>query len=373
MSIGVVISTYNRRNNLAYTLQSLAWQTRQDFHVIVADDGSTDGTREMIERLMQEAVWQTRLQRIDCGPNRGAGRQGRARNRGAAHLPEDCTFMILLDSDMILNTDVIERYAQAHAKSPTAILMGVIDWLPPLAFSEIAQILQEGGVEALRLNVPKTPARRIEGTMVGPELRGEAFQPPFDALHPLRPVSPSYGLTANVGYPLQVFRELGGFDEAMVGYGYEDIELGVRAYKKGIQALFHSGIWSLHIWHPKDDPVKSAIENQRNFDYHIRKHGLDIDDQDGSLDWAYWGHYHRLRGGKIISSENELWAINARGTYRLSLPGPDWIKRLGFLSVEDVRPVHSSDIAHIPIAVESAWYNVPELVAASPIERGSST
>jgi hypothetical protein len=275
--------------------------------------------------------------------------------------------MILLDSDVILNTEVIEHYAQDHAQYPTAILMGVIDWLPPLAFSEIAQIVQEGGVEALRLKVPKTPARRLEGTIVGPDFRGEPFQPSFDALHPLRPVPPSNGFTANVGYPLQVFRELEGFDEAMVGYGYEDIELGMRACKKGVPCFFDSRIWSLHIWHPKGDPVKSAIENQRNLDYHIRKHGLDFDDHDEALNWAYWGHYNRLRGGQIICVDNELWAINARGTYRISLPSQDWIKRLGFSSMDDVKRANAAEIAHIPIAMSSTWYKIPALATAAPI------
>src|SRR5947209_9616549 len=109
MSVGVVIPTYNRRHNLVYTLQSLAWQTYQDFHVVIADDGSTDGTRQLIEQLMHQAPWQGRLRWVGCGSNSGYGHH-RAKNIGAANLPQECTFMLMLDSDIIFNTDVIDLY-----------------------------------------------------------------------------------------------------------------------------------------------------------------------------------------------------------------------------------------------------------------------
>jgi GT2 family glycosyltransferase len=344
MSIGVVIPTYNRRDNLVYTLQSLAGQTIQDFHVVVVDDGSTDGTRNMIEQLMQEARWQGRLRWVGCGPNRGH-RAGRARNVGAANLPEECTFMVMLDSDVILKTTVIEHYSQAHAQYPTAIIMGVIEWLPPLEFSELSQLFQQG-VDVLRLKVPQPVQRPIEGPFVGSEIRGEVFRRSSDTL---LPVSPELGWTANVGYPLSVFRELEGFDEALVGYGLEDTELGVRAYKKGIPCFRHLGIWSLHIWHPKADLERTRMEGQSNLDYVLRKHGP-LASLESLCDWGYWRHYHRLRGGQIVSVEEQLWAINFRGTHRLALPSLDWIERLGFCSVEQVKQVEAAAIAHIPIA-----------------------
>lgn len=343
MSVGIVIPTYNRRDSLAFLLQSLAGQTIQDFHVVVADDGSSDGTRQMVEHLMQETLWRDRLRWVGCGPNLGY-RAGRARNVAAANLAEDCTFMVMLDSDMILNTTVMELYAQAHAQHPSAIIVGAKDWLPPLAFSEIAQLLQEG-VEALRLKVPKHSPGRVEGTLVGPDLRGKQWQGSSDALHPF---TPELAWTGNVGYPLQVFRELEGFDEQMRGYGEDDTELGVRAHQKGVPCLFHSAIWSLHIWHSKVDSEKMSMERQSTVDYMIRKHGP-LAYLDSFCDWTYWPHYHRLRGGRLVLLDEHLWAINFRGTYRLAFPSLDWIESLGFCSGE-VEHAEAFQIAHIPIA-----------------------
>jgi cellulose synthase/poly-beta-1,6-N-acetylglucosamine synthase-like glycosyltransferase len=48
-SVSVIIPTYNRRDTLRETLESIARQTYPSdcFEVIIVDDGSTDGTSEI--------------------------------------------------------------------------------------------------------------------------------------------------------------------------------------------------------------------------------------------------------------------------------------------------------------------------------------
>ncbi len=49
--ISIIVSTYNRPDALRLVLLALAQQDVDGFEVIVADDGSTDETKQVIESL----------------------------------------------------------------------------------------------------------------------------------------------------------------------------------------------------------------------------------------------------------------------------------------------------------------------------------
>ena len=49
MSLSVVITTYNRSNVLRQNLDHFQNQTDMDFEIVVAIDGSTDNTVEMLQ------------------------------------------------------------------------------------------------------------------------------------------------------------------------------------------------------------------------------------------------------------------------------------------------------------------------------------
>ncbi len=51
MKISICVPTYNRKQYLREALNSLQQQTYRDFETIVLDDGSTDGTGEMIKQM----------------------------------------------------------------------------------------------------------------------------------------------------------------------------------------------------------------------------------------------------------------------------------------------------------------------------------
>jgi len=50
MKISVIIPTFNEEEVMGECLKSLVGQKDKDFEVIVVDDGSTDGTLDIIKR-----------------------------------------------------------------------------------------------------------------------------------------------------------------------------------------------------------------------------------------------------------------------------------------------------------------------------------
>jgi glycosyltransferase involved in cell wall biosynthesis len=88
IKVSVIIPTYNRRDYLKEALDSVLWQSFRDFEIIVIDDGSNDGTREMIQEVYGSSIkyiWQE---------NQG---ESVARNRGLEAAQGE--YIALLDSD----------------------------------------------------------------------------------------------------------------------------------------------------------------------------------------------------------------------------------------------------------------------------------
>jgi glycosyltransferase involved in cell wall biosynthesis len=320
--IGVVIPAYNREGNLALLLATLERQSAAGFHVVIADDGSTDGTAALIAGLAQQRAWQGRLTRVSCGPNLGV-RTGRARNIGAANLPAGTRTLLMLDTDLVLQPDAIALLAASHAKHPDSVLYGAVEWLPPLGHDEILAHVTSGRVGELRRRVPVTRPARVEGTFTGPELREDLFSLPPGQPVPLRP---QWALPLNSAWPLDLYWAAGGFDETMTGYGYQDMEFGERAAAAGAQCVPCPEAWALHVWHPK--PAKAMEENQRNLDLYLRRHGGNgVSEVD--VDWSLWFHYHAERGGTVARSAEGLWAVSADQQHKIALPDESWLPRLG--------------------------------------------
>lgn len=320
--IGAVVPVHNRRSNLELMLTSLEHQTHTDFHLVVADDGSTDGTRDLVEQRARTAEWAGRLTWVGCGPNQGV-RTGRARNIGAANLADGSHLLAMLDSDLILQPDAMACFAAAHARHPQQVLLGLVEWLPPLERSAVVAAIAEGDLERLRSRVPRGKPVRIEGTFVGPELREGLHN--LDSEHAV-PMRPEWALPLNSAWPVDLYWAIGGFDEAMRGYGYQDMEFGARAAKAGAQCLARPELWSLHVWHPK--PPKAMVENQRNLDFYLRRHGANrVIETD--VDWTLWWHYHAERGGTVARLNGRIWAISGDRRHRLALPDPSWLATLG--------------------------------------------
>ncbi|MGH3567755.1 MAG: glycosyltransferase family 2 protein [Pseudonocardia sp.] len=326
--IGAVVPVCNRRDNLVLLLESMQIQTDDDI-VVVADDGSTDGTRDLVEDLAHSSVWGRRLRWIGCGPDLGV-RTGRARNIGAANLPGDVELLVMLDSDLVLRPEAMALFRTAHREQPDTVLLGAVEWLPPLDRAVVHDAVIGQELPVLRTQVPTGAPIRVEGTFTGPELRTDLFRRRPDTAVAL---DPGWALPLNSGWPPALYWRAGGFDEAMQGYGYQDMEFGVRAAQAGATCVPCPQLWALHVWHPK--PPRAMGENQRNLDLYLRRHRDFLrrhhtdDDLEADVDWRLWWHYHAEREGAAVRDDEQLWALSRDRRHRLVLPDPSWLPRLG--------------------------------------------
>lgn len=180
-TFSVIIPTYNRKDYLRACLESVAQQRLQPNEVIVVDDGSTDGTQQMLE--MMENV--TLIQKANAGP-------GAARNRGAGAASGD--YLAFLDSDDIWFPWSLQVMAELIAVHEN----------PSLLFARFEDF---SGT---------TPSGIVESPAVG-----EAFSDYF--------ASAKRGLFAGAGMMVikrDIFDRAGGFDEARMNA--EDHDLAMR-------------------------------------------------------------------------------------------------------------------------------------------------
>lgn len=53
MRLSIITMNFNNKQGIQNTIDSVIFQTFRDFEWIIIDDGSTDGSREMIEKKQE--------------------------------------------------------------------------------------------------------------------------------------------------------------------------------------------------------------------------------------------------------------------------------------------------------------------------------
>lgn len=102
-AISVILPVYNVENYLRQSLDSVVGQTLQDLQIICVNDGSTDGSREI---LTEYAAKDTRIELIDQENSGG----GSARNRAFPSIRGKYTYFA--DPDDWLRPDLCEKTFQ---------------------------------------------------------------------------------------------------------------------------------------------------------------------------------------------------------------------------------------------------------------------
>lgn len=210
MRPAIYIPTFNGRERLARTLRSLAAQSRP-VDVVVADNGSSDGTAELLREEFPEVTM------LAFGENLGFGR---ALNRAVAEHTADP--VILLNNDVEAEPRFVEALLDAAAEGAEMVAGVLVQEAAP-------GLIDSAGVVADR-------------TLMGFDyLHGEPLEAAEKAPDPLGPTGGA------ALFRLDAFRAAGGFDERIFLY-YEDLDLALRLRAAGARCRLAAGARAVHAY-----------------------------------------------------------------------------------------------------------------------------
>lgn len=225
----IIIPTYNNESALAHTLQALFTQeapAHWRWAIRISDDGSTDMTLAVIEKLQAQSPWPlTILRNVHAG-------SAAARNRAVSGSLADV--ILWLGADVVLRPGALAAHSAFHDRYPDSAYgaLGYVTWDPRLRPSPFMEWMIHGGP-----------------------------QNDFDALLGQADVDPRhyfYGSHLSLKRTLMIQER---FSETLTSYGWEDVELGRRLAQCG---FILKPLWQArglhHHFYAADDIIRRQRE-----------------------------------------------------------------------------------------------------------------
>lgn len=245
MKTSLIITTYNRPDALEAVLVSILQQKRLPQEVVIADDGSTDVTRNLILSYQNKFP----MPLIHSWHQDNGFRLAESRNKAIAKTTSE--YIIMIDGDMILHPLFVFDHIH-HAKKGTFIQGSRV------MFSE-----SKTRVYLASPNLYKPIHWYQQGVETRLEKRLSACRIPlFTNLFMKETI---HNHKAIRGCNMSFFKEdvikVNGFNNKFVGWGREDSEFVERLFNRGIKRRnIKFAAIAYHLYH-KEEPRASLKEN----------------------------------------------------------------------------------------------------------------
>jgi glycosyltransferase involved in cell wall biosynthesis/peptidoglycan/xylan/chitin deacetylase (PgdA/CDA1 family) len=212
MKLSVIIATYNRRESLARCLATLFDQDLpvDEYEIVVVVDGSADGTNEMLHSFLVRGHLVVVEQE-----NQG---QTAALNAGVKAARGE--IVLFLDDDLLCDSRLLSTHVAAHAQA-----------VPILAFGRMRGLLVQSSSSVERWTCENLERyyERLENDP-RPRWPDDAWAGP------------------NCSVARAVFLQSGGYDEKLFPRRGEDVDLGFRLWKMGVDFHFCPLAITSHRW-----------------------------------------------------------------------------------------------------------------------------
>lgn len=244
--ISVIVSTYNAEEWLKKVLWGFNQQTFKNFEVVIADDGSKNSTKELIEEMSKEVfyplvhVWQE-----DDG-----FQKSRILNKAVVACSAD--YIIMTDGDCIPREDFV--HVHYINKEKGYFISGGYYMLP----MNISKLITLEDIEKQKcFNIHWLKEKGIPKTFKNNKLTAHGFISKI--LNWITPTNASWNGHNSSGWKTDILN-VNGFDERMQ-YGGQDRELGERLFNFGIKSkqLRYSAV-CVHLDHKRGYKTPESIE-----------------------------------------------------------------------------------------------------------------
>lgn len=239
-SVALLISTYNWPQALELVLLAILAQTRMPDEVVIADDGSNEKTKNLIEKYkMKFSVPLKHIWHEDKG-----FRKSLILNKAVKQI--DSEYIIEIDGDIIIHSKFINDHLKAA--TPGYFIQG----------SRI-MITEKKSKEILTTRLPT-----LSAFSAGIINRFNAFRIPIlSKAFFLYPSNPFHIKGCNLAFWKSDFIKINGYYNGFEGWGAEDYEFGARLLHAGVKRkTLKMAALAYHISH-QDNTRKNRVPNDK--------------------------------------------------------------------------------------------------------------
>ncbi len=245
MKISVIVTTYNWKEALAITLESIKNQTLLPDEVIVADDGSREDTKVLIESY--QANYPTSL--VHSWQEDSGFRLAASRNKAIAKAKGD--YLIIVDGDLYLPSGFVKSHFEAARDN--CFVQGGRVLLGPIISKKVIE-------NACRPNFFSSDIRNRHN-MLNSNVLSRLFTK----------IKNNDKSTRGCNFALwkKDAISVNGYNEDFEGWGREDSEMVIRLLNSGLDRIYLKfKAVGYHIYH-KENSREMLDKNQKIYQYAI--------------------------------------------------------------------------------------------------------
>lgn len=252
-AISVIAILYSKENEVRYFLESLR---RQDinapFEIILIDDLSPDQSVEVVEQYLYWKKFYSN-DNINVRIIKNDKNLGNCISRNIGIKQAKADVIVIVDADCVFNPSFLSEHLIAHQTGDCDIAIGPrgieTNFKPP--FSILGQL--ENNSDKAR--------------------KESRFQDPINLDSFVNCVTRNISIKRSFATKLLFDEDFGYSVSSTSGFGWEDVEFGYRAYKKGGQIWYLPNTISVHVSHPSTIAEKTKpLRSLKNFRKLHEKH-----------------------------------------------------------------------------------------------------